>query len=48
VEETAVDAAHPNLALPGMFTETAYAGGGFGLGFSVMQSPARADRRDGG
>src|SRR5580765_4647728 len=31
-----------NLALPGMFTETAYAGVGFGLGFSVMQSPARA------
>jgi CubicO group peptidase (beta-lactamase class C family) len=30
------------LALPGMFTETAYAGVGFGLGFSVMQSPARA------
>jgi len=26
----------------GMFTETAYAGVGFGLGFSVMQSPARA------
>ena len=25
-----------------MFTETAYAGVGFGLGFSVMQSPARA------
>jgi CubicO group peptidase (beta-lactamase class C family) len=31
-----------NLALPGMFTETAYAGVGFGLGFSIMQSPARA------
>ena len=31
-----------NLAQPGMFTETAYAGVGFGLGFSVMQSPARA------
>jgi CubicO group peptidase (beta-lactamase class C family) len=31
-----------NLALPGMFTETAYAGVGFGLGFSVMQSPVRA------
>ena len=31
-----------NLALPGMFTETGYAGVGFGLGFSVMQSPARA------
>src|SRR6266566_4748583 len=30
------------LALPGMFTETAYGGVGFGLGFSVMQSPARA------
>jgi CubicO group peptidase (beta-lactamase class C family) len=30
------------LALPGMFTETGYAGVGFGLGFSVMQSPARA------
>jgi CubicO group peptidase (beta-lactamase class C family) len=30
------------LAQPGMFTETAYAGVGFGLGFSVMQSPARA------
>ena len=27
-----------------MFTETAYAGVGFGLGFSVMQSPARARR----
>jgi CubicO group peptidase (beta-lactamase class C family) len=31
-----------NLALPGMFTETAYAGVGFGLGFSVTQSPVRA------
>jgi len=31
-----------NLAVGGMFTETAYAGVGFGLGFSVMQSPARA------
>jgi len=31
-----------HLALPGMFTETAYAGVGFGLGFSIMQSPARA------
>jgi CubicO group peptidase (beta-lactamase class C family) len=30
------------LALEGRFTETAYAGVGFGLGFSVMQSPARA------
>ena len=30
------------LAQAGMFTETAYAGLGFGLGFSVMQSPARA------
>jgi len=30
------------LAQPGMFTETAYGGVGFGLGFSVMQSPARA------
>jgi CubicO group peptidase (beta-lactamase class C family) len=30
------------LALPGAFTETPYAGVGFGLGFSVMQSPARA------
>jgi CubicO group peptidase (beta-lactamase class C family) len=30
------------LALAGMFTETPYAGLGFGLGFSVMQSPARA------
>src|SRR5712691_161311 len=30
------------LALPGMSTETAYGGVGFGLGFSVMQSPARA------
>jgi CubicO group peptidase (beta-lactamase class C family) len=29
-------------AQPGMFTETAYAGVGFGLGFSVTQSPARA------
>jgi CubicO group peptidase (beta-lactamase class C family) len=31
-----------DLAQPGMFTETPYAGVGFGLGFSVMQSPARA------
>jgi CubicO group peptidase (beta-lactamase class C family) len=31
-----------DLALAGMFTETPYAGLGFGLGFSVMQSPARA------
>jgi CubicO group peptidase (beta-lactamase class C family) len=31
-----------NLAQPGMFTETAYGGMGFGLGFSVMQSPVRA------
>ena len=31
-----------DLAQAGMFTETAYAGMGFGLGFSVMQSPARA------
>ena len=30
------------LALPGMFTETAYGGVGFGLGFSVMLSPTRA------
>jgi len=30
------------LAQAGMFTETAYAGMGFGLGFSVMQSPTRA------
>jgi CubicO group peptidase (beta-lactamase class C family) len=30
------------LAQAGMFTETAYAGVGFGLGFSVMQNPARA------
>ena len=30
------------LALPGTFTEVPYAGVGFGLGFSVMQSPARA------
>jgi len=30
------------LAQAGMFTETAYAGVGFGLGFSVMQSPPRA------
>lgn len=30
------------LAQAGMFTETAYAGVGFGLGFSVTQSPARA------
>jgi CubicO group peptidase (beta-lactamase class C family) len=29
------------LAQAGMFTETAYAGVGFGLGFSVMQSPVR-------
>jgi CubicO group peptidase (beta-lactamase class C family) len=31
-----------NLAFPGMFSETGYYGVGFGLGFSVMQSPARA------
>ena len=31
-------------AAPGSFTETPYAGVGFGLGFSVMQSPARAHR----
>jgi len=31
-----------DLAQAGVFTETAYAGVGFGLGFSVMQSPARA------
>lgn len=30
------------LAQAGMFTETAYGGMGFGLGFSIMQSPARA------
>jgi CubicO group peptidase (beta-lactamase class C family) len=30
------------LAFPGLFTETAYAGVGFGLGFSVMLDPARA------
>jgi CubicO group peptidase (beta-lactamase class C family) len=30
------------LAQAGMFTETPYAGVGFGLGFSVMQDPARA------
>jgi CubicO group peptidase (beta-lactamase class C family) len=30
------------LAQAGLFTETAYGGVGFGLGFSVMQSPARA------
>jgi CubicO group peptidase (beta-lactamase class C family) len=30
------------LAQAGLFTETAYAGVGFGLGLSVMQSPARA------
>jgi CubicO group peptidase (beta-lactamase class C family) len=30
------------LAQAGMFTETAYAGVGFGLGFAVMQSPVRA------
>jgi CubicO group peptidase (beta-lactamase class C family) len=30
------------LAQPGMFTETAYAGVGFGLGFSVMLDPTRA------
>jgi CubicO group peptidase (beta-lactamase class C family) len=30
------------LALPGAFTDTPYAGLGFGLGFSVVQSPARA------
>src|SRR4029453_10024426 len=31
-----------DLAQAGMFTETAYAGVGFGLGFSVQQSPGRA------
>ncbi len=31
-----------DLAQAGMFTETAYAGVGFGLGFSVALSPARA------
>jgi len=30
------------LAQPGMFTEVAYSGVGFGLGFSVMQDPTRA------
>ena len=30
------------LAMAGAFTEVPYAGMGFGLGFSVMQSPARA------
>jgi CubicO group peptidase (beta-lactamase class C family) len=30
------------LAQAGTFTETAYAGVGFGLGFSVMRDPARA------
>ena len=30
------------LALAGSFTDTPYAGVGFGLGFSVVQSPARA------
>jgi len=30
------------LAQPGAFTETAYAGVGFGLGFSVMLDPSRA------
>jgi CubicO group peptidase (beta-lactamase class C family) len=30
------------LALPGRFAETAYAGVGFGLGFSVMRRPATA------
>ena len=30
------------LALPGTFTEMPYGGLGFGLGFSVVQSPARA------
>src|SRR5262245_35765371 len=31
-----------SLALPGMFTAVPYTGMGFGLGFSVVQSPARA------
>ncbi len=31
-----------DLAQAGAFTETAYGGMGFGLGFSVMQSPVRA------
>ncbi|GIX47381.1 MAG: serine hydrolase [Candidatus Tectimicrobiota bacterium] len=31
-----------SLALPGRFTETAYAGVGFGLGFSVLLDPTRA------
>lgn len=30
------------LALPGRFSETPYAGNGFGLGFSVMLDPSRA------
>src|SRR5262249_4621183 len=30
------------VAQPGSFTDIPYAGVGFGLGFSVMQSPARA------
>ena len=30
------------LALPGSFTDIPYAGLGFGLGFSIVQSPARA------
>lgn len=30
------------LALPGRFAEVAYTGVGFGLGFSVMQAPSRA------
>lgn len=30
------------LAPPGMFSEVAYNGVGFGLGFSVMQDPTRA------
>ncbi len=30
------------LAFPGRFSETAYTGVGFGLGFSVMQDPSRA------
>ena len=37
-----------NLAQPGMFTETAYAGVGFGLGFlGHAVTGARADRRHG-
>jgi CubicO group peptidase (beta-lactamase class C family) len=32
----------PRLALPGLFTDTAYMGVGFGLGFAILLDPVRA------